>query len=209
MTTTYDIDLDPYSKLIEWIQVQPNLISIVKGGSKIVCEFNHTLTEEIAFKAEIANRLFQIDVGNNIFEFTLPKLTSLQTDQLLYSNTRSITKTNISATFANLFTDFNGMPFFADFTGFTRLAFQIFWTKIGTGAQHLKIIDDSGVIVTDLINTENLGGGTGLVTGDNALANYTIPSPYVNFKGKLRIQARSTINTDDPVFVGIFIYLRR
>ena len=46
--------------------------------------FNHTTeAEKKQFKKEIANRLFQIDVGGNTFEDTLPKMTLFQTDQLL------------------------------------------------------------------------------------------------------------------------------
>lgn len=206
----YDIWINNTKRLYEWIAQQPNLILLKENmGDRIYCQFNHTPTEEIQFKRQVLKRLLQVDTGNNTFQDLFPQLEELQTDQLLYMSSRQVTKTNIGSTFVNLFTDFSGRPFFADLTGFKSLAFQTYWTKIGIGSQHLRIIDDSGVITSDLINTENLGGGTGLVTGDNPLANYSIPVAYTNFKGKLRIQVRSTTAADDPVFEGMNIYLRR
>ena len=208
----YDIWLNNSKRLWDWISQQPNLVILKQlMGDRIYCQFNHTPQEEIVFKRQVLKRLLQIDIGNNTFQDLLPQLEELQTDALLWTFTKTITLTDIGTTFKNLFaeTGINGRPFFADFTGFTKLAFQTFWRKIGTGAQHLKIIDDSGVITSDLINTETLGGGNGLTSGDNALTNYAIPAPYVGFKGKLRIQVRSTVATDDPVCEGMNIYLRR
>jgi hypothetical protein len=206
----YDIWLNNTKRLWDWISQQPNLIVLKQSmGDRIYCQFDHTPQQEIAFKRQIARKLSQIDVGNNTFEDLVNQLEEIQTDQVLYMSSRQVTKTNIGTTFVNLFSDFSGRPFFADFTGFTKLAFQTYWTKVGTGVQHLRIVDDSGVIVSDLINTENLGGGTGLTTGDNPLVNYTIPAAYVRFKGKLRIQVRSTVAADDPIFEGMNIYLRR
>lgn len=211
VTTEYDIHPSALKALYDWISLQPNLLSIQYSGvgDRIYCVFDHTPEQSATFKRQIARRVNQIDIGNNTFE-TLPNmLEELQSDQLLFTSDRQITKTNVGTSFVNLFTHSTGAPFFADFTGFTKMAFITLWTKVGTGSQHLRIFDDSGTIPTDLINTETLGGGTGLVTGDNSLSNYAIPAPYVNFKGKLRIQVRSTVAADDPVFEGIRIYLRR
>lgn len=180
-----------------------------QAGTIIVSIDHPDSADEITFKQKIANEVTSSIEIDGILENINRYLSEIQTDQLLYMSSRQVTKTNIGTTFVNLFTDFSGRPFFADLTGFTRLAFQTYWTKIGTGNQHLRIVDDSGAITSDLINTETLGTGTGLVTGDNSLANYSIPALYTNFKGKLRIQVRSTVAADDPVFEGINIYLRR
>ena len=148
----YDIWINNTGKLWEWISQQPNLVLLKNPmNDRIYCRFNHTPQEEIIFKRQILKRLLQIDTGNNTFQDLLSQLEELQTDQLLYMSSRQVTKTNIGSTFVNLFTDFSGRPFFADLTGFTKMAFQTYWTKIGTGAQHLRIIDDSGVITSDLI----------------------------------------------------------
>lgn len=207
--TLYEFYFDTERKIYEWLLTQPNLVFVNNpSGHIIACEFNHNAAQETAFKQEMASRFFQV-VINETSENMTNKLKELATDQLLWTTSRQVTKTNIGSTFTNLFTDFSGRPFFADMTGFTKMAFQTFWTKIGTGNQHIRIIDDSGTITSDLINTESLGGGSGLSTGDNALANFTIPANYIDFRGKLRIQVRSTVAADDPVFEGINIYLRR
>lgn len=196
-----------------WIPLQSGVLDIVpeQNGSyvkiTVTCDFANE-NDRNNFISGLEKRFSNVKI-NDTPEQISKYIEQIRTDQLLYMSSRQVTKTNIGTTFTNLFTDFSGRPFFADFTGFSRLAFQTYWTKIGTGSQHLRIIDDSGVITSDLINTESLGGGTGLVTGDNALANYTIPAPYTNFKGKLRIQVRSTVAADDPIFEGMNIYLRR
>ena len=205
---TYEI---PYSKgTREFVIDYPNRLEMITSKNGIVVSIDHpNVADEILFREEVTKRIGIKSDSDTNFVNAARFIDEIKTDQLLYMSSRQVTKTNIGTTFVNLFTDFSGRPFFADFTGFTKLAFQTYWTKIGTGSQHLRIVDDSGVIVTPLINTENLGGGTGLVTGDNPLANFTIPAEYVNFKGKLRIQVRSTVAADDPVFEGINIYLRR
>lgn len=194
-------------ELINFLNSQPNLVIWESNQSgEIKCTYDHDTVQQRNFKIALGKINTKVNgTQENINRF----IEEFQTDQLLYMTDRQVIKTNIGATFVNLFTDFNGRPFFADFTGFTRIAFQTYWTKIGTGAQHLRIIDDSGVITSDLINTENLGGGNGLVTSDNPLPNFDIPAPYANFIGKLRIQVRSTVAADDPVFEGMNIYLRR
>jgi hypothetical protein len=130
----YDIWLNNTKRLWDWISQQPNLIVLKQSmGDRIYCQFDHTPQQEIAFKRQIARKLSQIDVGNNTFEDLVNQLEEIQTDQVLYMSSRQVTKTNIGTTFVNLFSDFSGRPFFADFTGFTKLAFQTYWTKVGTG----------------------------------------------------------------------------
>lgn len=199
--------------LEDWIPLQTGVLDIIpeQNGDyvkiTVTCDFQ-TENDKTNFIAGLEKRLSNVKIGD-VPEQITKYIEQIRTDQLLYMSSRQVTKTNVGTTFVNLFTDFSGRPFFADFTGFTKLAFQTYWTKVGSGSQHLRIVDDSGGITSDLINTENLGGGNGLVTGDNPLANYTIPASYTNFKGKLRIQVRSTVAADDPVFEGMNIYLRR
>jgi hypothetical protein len=48
-----------------------------------------------------------------------------------------------------------------------------------------------------------------LINGENVDASVTIPAPFINFKGKLRIQVKAGNATDDPIFSAIRVYLRR
>jgi len=199
----YDIHFSPIAKLYEWIEQQPNLVEIRLAGNRdrIYCVFDHTVEASENFKRQIARRITQIDIGNNTFE-TLPnQLDELQTDQLLYTTSQSVTKTNIGTTYVDLFSDYGGRPFFVDTTGFTKLAVQILWTKVGTGTQTMQIVNHAdGTVVIE---------SPSLTTQSNEFANVAIPPAFLNFKGKWRLQVKSTTASDDPVCSAVSIYLRR
>lgn len=201
--TEYDITLNNYYKLLEWIQQQPNLVEISPSGEKIYCVFNHTPTEEIVFKQEIANRFLQIDVGNNTFENILPKLEAIQTDLPIYNTELSIPKDNIGTIYTDLFTNYGGRSFFADTTGFKKLMYQIYWdTNGGTGEHSVRIVNhaDDTQVLMEVIVTNGQNQDTGII----------IPDPlFKNFRGRLRIQVKSTVGSDDPICDGIRLLLRR
>jgi len=210
VVTDYEI---PFLKnTYDFVSNYPNRLQMNVSDGMISFSIDHLNTlDELLFQSELSRRM-GIKIGSNSFQNICRFIDEIKTDQLLYVSARQVILNNIGITFKNLFSDFNGRSFFSDLTGFTKMAFQTFWNKNGgTGQHHLKIIDSSGIIPTPLINTEDLGGGNGLAGGnsDNALSNYTIPITYENFKGKLRIQVRSTVDTDSPIFEGINIYLRR
>lgn len=204
----YDIYINNGKRLWEWISQQPNLVTLTAyNPDKIYCEFNHDAGQASTFKEELIARFGEVDIGNNTFEQLLPQLKLIKTDMPLYicELNPGITKTNIGAIYVNIFTDFSGRPFFVDTTGFTKLAVQILWTKgAGTGVQTMRIVDHAN-------DTQVLESGSlGLTAGQSDdFPNVTIPLAFRNFIGKWRLQAKSTVAGDDPVFVGIRIYLRR
>jgi hypothetical protein len=204
----YEITINNTKRLYNWILTQPNLINIYPyNPDKIYCEFNHTAPEQETFKQNIIERLAEVDIGNNTFELLLPKLRQIQTDQYFYSCEFSpgITKTNIGITYVNIFTDFSGRPFFIDTTGFTKMAIQILWNKAaGTGVHTMRIINDADS--TQIIESGSLGLNA---AQSDDFPNVNIPQNFLNFKGKWRLQAKSTVATDDPIFLGFRLYLRR
>lgn len=200
--TEYDIWLNSTRRLHEWILQQPNLVLVKQPmDDRIYCQFNHTPQEEITFKRNILKRLFQIDIGNNTFTDLLKQLEEIQTDQLFFTTETQTVKNNIGTTYTNVFTTHSGRPFFIDTTGFTRMAVQILWTKSGTGTQTLRIVDDTSG--TQIVESPSL------VTGSNDFADVNIPQGALNFKGRWRIQCKSTVANDGPTFVGMRLYLRR
>lgn len=203
----YDITINNQKRLYDWIAIQPGLISIAPFNTdKIYCEFNHTPQQSASFKEDLIERLAEVDIGNNTFELLMPQLRQIKTDQAFYSCefNPGITKTNIGLTYVNIFTDFSGRPFFIDTTGFKSMAIQILWTKVGTGVQTVRIVNDAD-------NTQVLeSGGLGNTPGaSDDFPNVAIPPAFLKFKGKWRLQAKSTVAADDPIFVGIRLYLRR
>jgi len=208
----YDFYVNNGRKIFDWISQQPNLVSIAPfNGEKIYCVFNHNAAQASKFKEDLIERMLEVDIGNNTFELLLPQLRQIKTDQLVYaielppSTTAGITLTNIGTTFVNIFPDFNGRPFFIDTTGFKSMAIQVLWNKGAgsTGTHTMRIVDD--VDNTQVIASGSLGTGT----SSDDFPNVTIPEAFINFKGKWRLQAKSTVTNDDPIFIGFRLYLRR
>src|SRR6187431_2435830 len=167
---------------LDWIQSQTGFKSILEQtGYSIVVRFDHTNAQQDTFRKALGDKL---NLGNpdDIMNGDI-----LVTDAVLYISEFTITKTNVNTTYVDLFTDYAGRPFLVDTTGYTKLAIQIFWNKnAGSSSHDLRIVNDE---ILD--------------------ANFTIPTQFVNFKGKLRIQVKAGNATDDPIFSAIRIYLRR
>jgi hypothetical protein len=129
----------------------------------------------------------------------------IDSDELVYTTDRSIPKNSLSTTYVNLFTDFAGRPILINTTGYSRGAIQIFWNKNGgVGTHSLKIVKHND---TSQILYEN----TNLIDGENLDVNFVPPVPldFKDFIGKLRIQVKSSNGTDNPIFEGIRLYLRK
>jgi|SRR6187431_155591 len=183
---------------LDWIQSQTGFKSILEQtGYSIVVRFDHTNAQQDTFRKALGDKL---NLGNpdDIMNGDI-----LVTDAVLYISEFTITKTNVNTTYVDLFTDYAGRPFLVDTTGYTKLAIQIFWNKnAGSSSHDLRIVNDA---IPSNILYEKLN----LINGENLDANFTIPTQFVNFKGKLRIQVKAGNATDDPIFSAIRIYLRR
>src|SRR6476619_1624366 len=180
-----------------WVSSQTGFLAILEQSNyRMLVRFDHTNAQQDAFRKALADRLLltQDDVINTDIRFT---------DAVLYTSEFTITKTDVNTTYVNLFTDFAGRPFVADTTGYNQVAIQTFWNKnAGVSNHDLRIVNhaDTTQVLYEKLNLAN---------GENLDANVTIPSLFLNFKGKLRIQVRAGNATDDPIFSAIRIYLRR
>ncbi len=139
-----------------------------------------------------------------------------RTDQLFTSITRQMTLNNIGTSYTNVFPAFyDGFPIPIDTTGFESLGIVVLWNKnSGTGRHDLRLInnaDDTKVLVhTENMDTENGDPTTGgIKSGRTKNYGIEIPVDFKNFRGELRIQAKSSVATDDPIFDGLLIYLIR
>jgi hypothetical protein len=208
MTNYYISHTGKSKPLLDWMLTLPNLVTAgVDSGRNIKAEFNHTPAQQEDFVKALALKTGGTILINDITEITLGNfIDRVLTDQSFYSCefNPGITKTNIGLTYVNIFTDFSGRPFFIDTTGFKSMAIQILWTKVGTGVQTVRIVNDAD-------NTQVLeSGGLGNTPGaSDDFPNVAIPPAFLKFKGKWRLQAKSTVAADDPIFVGIRLYLRR
>lgn len=183
---------------------------VVSSDGFVTFTLDHVdVNSETAFKEELARRLNGVDIDGtqtNVAKF----IDEVKTDQLIYITEQAVTLTNMLGalvnTYVNIWTDFNGRPHLVDTTGFNSAAIVILWNKIGTGIQNVRIINhnnDTQVLKEFTIPATPTGQ---LILED---LNVTLPPAFQNFKGRLRLQAKSSIATDDPVFNGCRIYLRR
>ena len=139
-----------------------------------------------------------------------------RTDQLFSSIIYEIPKNNIGTSYTDIFPAFyDGFPIPIDCNGFKSLGIVMLWNKNGgTGIHDMRLVNnaDEGEV---LVHTENVRVGNhpwthdGLKSGRTKAYNIPIPSEFLDFRGELRIQAKSTVGTDDPIFNGLLIYLIR
>lgn len=199
--TDYEISLYHGTFAVKWLKQQPNLVYIRPSGDKILCTFNHTPEEEENFRQKVANELFTIST-NTINEGLLEKITAIQTDLPIYSTELSVPKNNIGTSYTDLFTNYGGRSFFVDTTGFKKLMYQIYWDiNGGIGEHSVRVIDhsDDTKVLLNVIVTNGQNQDTGII----------IPEEFKNFRGRLRIQVKSTVGSDDPICDGIRLLLRR
>lgn len=139
---------------------------------------------------------------------------STKTDQLFASITRQLTLTNIGTSYIDVFPSFyDGFPIPIDTTGFIKLGIVVLWNKSGgTGRHDMRLVNNANESEI-LVHTENMtvanSGSDGLKNGRTKNYGINIPAEFTNFRGELKIQAKSSVATDDPVFDGLLIYLIR
>jgi len=114
--------------------------------------------------------------------------------------TEPSTKTNIGTAFVDIYTTAgsDGLSVRVDFTGKTQAAARILWNKIGTGTQNLRCVDRDNVanVLFDVV----------VVDGGQDVAPAALPAWATGVK-KLKLQAKSTVAGDDPIFRGCNINL--
>jgi len=81
-----------------------------------------------------------------------------------------------------------------DFTGITSLIFRVRFNKVGTGTLSWQLWNE-----TDAVELALITDATG--SGDNKNLTTTVSVALVGVK-TVRVRAKSTVATDDPVFYG-------
>jgi hypothetical protein len=122
--------------------------------------------------------------------------------QLVAGWTKDITKTNLPATYTNIYIGSGGEGQLFDATPFKQYRFTVFVSKVGTGTQNAALVD--------IANAANL-----IELADAAAAGeHSLDSGWVNkpawMTGEVLIKpmGKSTVTTDDPIYRGFALYLR-
>lgn len=119
-----------------------------------------------------------------------------------WDNTAGLTKTNLGTTYVDLLsasgTEGNGCD--VDGTGRVGYRFYVSWAKnFGSGTHSIQLISQSTADV--LATISNAVDGRNVTTG-------TLSSYYQDQVRSVKLQAKSTVSTDDPIFYGARIYFK-
>lgn len=111
------------------------------------------------------------------------------------------TKSNIGTSYVDLYTTAGsvGLPCLADFAGRTIARLVVQWNKIGTGTQSVRAVDADNVANVLIEMT--------VVADGNDSGEVALPAWATGVK-RIKLQAKSTTSTDDPVFRGAALYVK-
>jgi Tfp pilus assembly protein PilX len=76
--------------------------------------------------------------------------------------------------------------------GKSQARLVVLWNKIGTGVQTVQVVSAAGTVLVSL----------NVVSGRNDSGLVDIPASLENALNHFRLQAKSTVAADDPVFEG-------
>ena len=139
------------------------------------------------------------DAGNDWFTCSLVRSEVLVGSWFAYAG---YTKTNIGTSYVDLFSssssEGNGCD--VDATGKNNFRFYCSWSKnFGAGTHSIQVKDQS---TSDILATiSDLSSGKNVTTG-------SIPSYFADNVRSVKLQAKSTVSTDDPIFRGAHIWFK-
>lgn len=114
----------------------------------------------------------------------------------------AVQKTNIGLTYVNVLPGLNGERTLVDCTGCTQYRFIATVNLVGTGPFGVRVVRDSD-------NTVFHAADTIAQTGERELDTdwQTLPAGFTGLE-VLRVQAKSLVATDDPVFRRVTLVVR-
>ena len=165
-----------------------------------------TQAQENAFLEDMTSRgCIYLWVENELIDLSLYHQ-SAKDNQLIFQITQNIQLNNLSTTYTDVFPVFyDGIPIPLDTYGYKKLGMVIMWNKNGgTGTHTIKLskCNQNGVITQpeEILRENNTSNG---YISD---FNYSLPTEFINFKGFVKLQAKSSNGTDSPIFDGLWLY---
>jgi hypothetical protein len=135
-------------------------------------------------------------------------------DQIFVSILRQMPMNNIGTVYKDIFPNFyDNFPIPFSTVGYNHFGIVLLWNKnSGTGRHDVRIVDAANpnevLVDSESLDTGNGGDPTtgGLKSGRTKNYNLALPAHFVNFRGELIFQAKSTVAGDNPIFDGLLIY---
>lgn len=137
------------------------------------------------------------DAANDRFNLTLNRAEYLVGS---WTQVGGLTKTNIGTSFTDLFSGNDGNGCDVDGNGRNEYRLYVSWAKnFGSGTHQIRVISQS---TSDVLATiSNATSGRNVATG-------TIPTYFQNNLRSVKLQATSSVSTDDPIFYGAQLYYK-
>jgi len=138
-------------------------------------------------------------VGTDRFDFALTRAEYIVGSWTVASG---LTKANLGTSFVDLMTTSGGEGNGCDVDGNGRNDFRLYvsWNKnSGSGTHQIRVISQTTADV--LATISNAVSGRNVVTG-------TIPTFFANQLRSVKLQATSSVSTDDPIFYGAQLYYK-
>lgn len=178
------------------------------GGRKTITTFNHNNQQQIDnFCDTLAQAGITTVAIDGVQTNIIQKFKFLRTDQLIISMTPRLQITNLPSTYTDVFPAlYQGNPIAYHNVGYTKAGFTLLWNKnAGTGQHDLRLvkcdIDGNPVGSPDI-----LVEGLNLANGRTRTFDFQIPASFLNFRGFVKLQAKSSVTTDDPILDALWIY---
>ena len=119
-----------------------------------------------------------------------------------WSTTSGLTKTNLGSTYVDILPTSGGEGNGCDIDGTGRVGYRFYvsWNKnVGSGIHSIRIISQT---TSDVLATiADAASGRNIVTG-------TLPIFFQDQIRPIKLQAKSTVSTDDPIFYGAQLYYK-
>ena len=138
------------------------------------------------------------NAGSDRFDISLRRAENLVGS---WNTTSGLTKTNLGTTFVDLQpasgSEGNGCD--VDGTGRVGYRFYVSWNKnVGSGTHSVQLISQT---TSDVLATMTVIDGRNVTTG-------TLSAYYLDQIRSVKLQAKSTVSTDDPIFYGARLYFK-
>ena len=165
-----------------------------------------TQAQENIFIEDMTSRgCINLWIENELIDLSLYQQ-SAKDNRLIFQITQNIQLNNLSTTYTDVFPAFyDGIPIPLDTYGYKKLGMVIMWNKNGgTGTHTIKLskCNQNGVITQpeEILRENNTSHG---YISD---FNYDLPTEFINFRGFVKLRAKSSNGTDSPIFDGLWLY---
>ena len=187
--------------------------SNMEGSRSYVMKHTNETTRD-KFQLELYRIVNKFDPDDEHIRINIIKyFKEIQQDVPLLTITPRLAINALSSSYADVFPNvYDGGPFPIHTIDYKKMAFVLLWNKnAGTSNHDIRVVkcDSIGNALPDATTPDILVQKNNLNTGRVFSFNFPIPEAFIDFRGFVKIQAKSGNGTDSPILDALFIYLIR